>query len=110
MNNLKIPLTLIFAMVLQFVALVWYVSKIDSRVNLLYENFEAENQKEVIENQIRMKLDLEDMVSSVNEVTKELKKIKKQMDRFTKKTNQISNQIEKFHKKERKGTIIQQSN
>ena len=110
MNNLKIPLTLIFAMVLQFVALVWYVSKIDSRVNLLYENFEAENQKEVIENQIRMKLDLEDMVSSVNEVTKELTKIKKQMERFTKKTNQISNQIEKFHKKERKGTIIQQSN
>jgi septal ring factor EnvC (AmiA/AmiB activator) len=110
MNNLKIPLTLIFAMVLQFVALVWYVSKIDSRVNLLYENFEAENQKEVIENQIRMKLDLENMVISVNEVTKELKKIKKQMERFTKKTNQISNQIEKFHKKERKGTIIQQSN
>ena len=57
-----------------------------------------------------MKLDLENMVVSVNEVKKELTKIKKQMERFTKKTNQISNQIEKFHKKERKGTIIQQSN
>ena len=110
MNNLKVPLTLIFAMVLQFVALVWYVSKIDSKVEILYSTFEAENQKEVIENQIRMKLDLENMVVSVNEVKKELTKIKKQMERFTKKTNQISNQIEKFHKKERKGTIIQQSN
>ena len=110
MNNLKVPLTLIFAMVLQFVALVWYVSKIDSKVEILYSTFEAENQKEVIENQIRMKLDLENMVVSVNEVKKELTKIKKQMERFTKKTNQISNQIQKFHKKERKGTIIQQSN
>ena len=62
MNNLKVPLTLIFAMVLQFVALVWYVSKIDSKVEILYSTFEAENQKEVIENQIRMKLDLENML------------------------------------------------
>ena len=110
MNGMKFNLSIIFAIVLQFVGFVWYLSKVDSRVNLLYDNFEAENKKEVISNQVKMKLDLENMVISVNEIKKELTKIKKQMERFTKKTNQISNQIQKFHKKERKGTIIQQSN
>ena len=76
MNNLKIPLTLIFAMVLQFIALVWYVSKIDSKVNILYSTFEEENQKEVIENQVKMKLDLENIIQDVKELRKVVKKLK----------------------------------
>ena len=76
MNNLKIPLTLIFAMVLQFIALVWYVSKIDSKVNILYSTFEEENQKEVIENQVKMKLDLENIIQDVKELRQVVKKLK----------------------------------
>ena len=76
MNNLKIPLTLIFAMVLQFVALVWYVSKIDSKVNILYSTFEEENQKEVIENQVKMKLDLENIIADVGDLRQVIKKLK----------------------------------
>ena len=76
MNNLKIPLTLIFAMVLQFVALIWYVSKIDSKVNILYSTFEEENQKEVIENQVKMKLDLENIIADVNELKIVIKKLR----------------------------------
>ena len=68
MKDLKIPLTLIFAVVLQFVALVWYVSKIDSKVEILYSTFEEENQKEVIENQVKMKLDLENIIQDVKEL------------------------------------------
>ena len=76
MKDLKIPLTLIFAMVLQFVALVWYVSKIDSKVNILYSTFEEENQKEVIENQVKMKLDLENIITDVDELKKVIKKLR----------------------------------
>ena len=86
MNNLKIPLTLIFAMVLQFIALVWYVSKIDSKVNILYSTFEEENQKEVIENQVKMKLDLENIIEDVKELRQVVKKLKNK-DADIQKTN-----------------------
>jgi seryl-tRNA synthetase len=106
----KFNIGVIFAIAIQFGTFVWFLSSQNSKIETLYKFYEAESAKEVITNQVKMKLDLENMVISVNEVTKELTKIKKQMERFAKKTNQISNQIEKFHKKERKGTIIQQSN
>jgi hypothetical protein len=86
MNNLKIPLTLIFAMVLQFIALVWYVSKIDSKVNILYSTFEEENQKEVIENQVKMKLDLENIIQDVKDLRQVVKKLKNK-DADIQKTN-----------------------
>ena len=86
MKDLKMPLTLIFAMVLQFVALVWYVSKIDSKVNILYSTFEEENQKEVIENQVKMKLDLENIIQDVKELRQVVKKLKNK-DADIQKTN-----------------------
>ena len=86
MKDLKIPLTLIFAMVLQFVALVWYVSKIDSKVNILYSTFEEENQKEVIENQVKMKLDLENIIQDVKELRQVVKRLKNK-DADIQKTN-----------------------
>ena len=76
MNGMKFNLSIIFAIILQFVGLVWYLSKVDSRVNLLYDNFEAENQKEVIENQVKMKLDLENIILDVKDLRKVVKKLK----------------------------------
>ena len=86
MKDLKIPLTLIFAVVLQFVALVWYVSKIDSKVEILYSTFEEENQKEVIENQVKMKIDLENIISEVDELKQVVKKLRNK-DADIQKTN-----------------------
>ena len=76
MNGMKIPMALIFAVILQAVGLVWYVSKIDSKVEILYTTFEEENQKEVIENQVKMKLDLENIIADVNELKKVIKKLR----------------------------------
>ena len=59
MNGMKFNAALIFAIVLQAVALVWYVSKIDSRVNILYEKYEVDSDAQVVENQVRMKLSIE---------------------------------------------------
>ena len=39
MNGMKFNAALIFAVILQAVGLVWYVSKIDSKVNILYEKY-----------------------------------------------------------------------
>ena len=76
MNGMKIPMALIFAVVLQALGLVWYVSKIDSKVEILYTTFEEENQKEVIENQVKMKLDLQNIIAEVNELKKVIKKLR----------------------------------
>jgi hypothetical protein len=76
MKDLKINAALIFAVVLQAVGLVWYISKIDSKVDILYSTFEEENQKEVIENQVKMKLDLENIIADVNELKKVIKKLR----------------------------------
>ena len=86
MNGMKIPMALIFAVVLQAIGLVWYVSKIDSKVDILYTTFEEENQKEVIENQVKMKLDLENIISEVDELKKVVKKLRNK-DADIQKTN-----------------------
>ena len=86
MNGMKIPMALIFAVVLQAVGLVWYVSKIDSKVEILYSTFEEENQKEVIENQVKMKLDLENIIADVGDLQKVVKKLRNK-DADIQKTN-----------------------
>jgi len=86
MNGMKIPMALIFAVVLQAIGLVWYVSKIDSKVDILYTTFEEENQKEVIENQVKMKLDLQNIIDEVDELKKVVKKLRNK-DADIQKTN-----------------------
>ena len=76
MNGMKIPMALIFAVVLQAIGLVWYVSKIDSKVDILYTTFEEDNQRDVIENQVKMKLDLENIIAEVKELRQVVKKLK----------------------------------
>jgi len=83
---MKIPMALIFAVILQAIGLVWYVSKIDSKVEILYTTFEEENQKEVIENQVKMKLDLENIIQDVKELRQVVKKLKNK-DADIQKTN-----------------------
>ena len=92
---MKIPMALIFAVVLQAIGLVWYVSKIDSKVEILYTTFEEDNQRDVIENQVKMKLDLENVIALVKDMNKDLKKLKNK-DQVIIKQN---NKIEKQHKK-----------
>ena len=86
MNGMKIPMALIFAVILQAVGLVWNVSKIDSKVEILYSTFEEENQKDVIENQVKMKLDLENIIAEVKELKQVVKKLKNK-DADIQKTN-----------------------
>ena len=86
MNGMKIPMALIFAVVLQAIGLVWYVSKIDSKVEILYTTFEEDNQRDVIENQVKMKMDLENIIADVKELRQVVKKLKNK-DADIQKTN-----------------------
>ena len=96
MNGMKIPLALIFAMSLQAIALVWYVSKIDSKVETLYSQFQQENKKEVIENQVKMKISLENVISLVNEMNEDLKKLKNKDQAIIKQNKKIVKQHKKL--------------
>ena len=74
MRDMKFNYALIFAVALQFIGLVWYLSKVDSRVSILYDKFEKENEQDVVENQVKMKLDLANLMEDVKAIKKELKK------------------------------------
>ena len=79
------------AIAAQFFGIVWYVYKLDSKVNILYDKFEKESDLEVVENQVKMKLDLEHLM-------KELKQIKKQLREENNKNKEIMEQHEDIYK------------
>ena len=66
-------IALVVAIAVQFFGIVWYVSKLDSKVNILYDKFEKESDLEVVENQVKMKLDLEHLVKDMKQLKKQLK-------------------------------------
>ena len=89
--NKNLNYALIFGVVLQFVALIWYTSKVDSRVNILYDKFEKENEASVVENQVKMKVDLENLME-------DMKAIKKEIRQANKKDRQIMEQHEDIYR------------
>ena len=84
------------AIAAQFFGIVWYVSKLDSKVNILYDKFEKESDLEVVENQVKMKLDLEHLM-------KEMKQIKKQLKEENNKNKEIMEQHNDIYKLLREG-------
>ena len=94
MNGLKISFAVVAFVLVQGIGVIWYVSKLDSRVDQMYKSFEEENKKEVIENQVKMKLDLENLIAYVNQLKKEMKRMN-QKDKEIVKQNRS---IEKQHK------------
>ena len=94
MNGLKISFAVVAFVLVQGIGVIWYVSKLDSRVDQMYKSFEEQNKKEVIENQVKMKLDLENLIADVNQLTKDMKKMQSK-DKEIVKQNRA---IEKQHK------------
>ena len=73
MNGLKISFAVVAFVLVQGIGVIWYISKLDSKVDQMYKNFEEENRKDVIENQVKMKLDLENLIIDVKELKKDLR-------------------------------------
>ena len=79
----------------QGIGVIWYISKLDSRVDQMYKSFEEENRKDVIENQVKMKLDLQNLIADVEELSKDMKRMN-QKDKEIVKTNR---EIQREHQK-----------
>ena len=89
MKDIKLNYALLFAVLLQAVGLIWYVSKMDSKINILYDKFEKENETSVIENQVKMKLDLEYVMTELKKIKKDLKNSNKTDKKIMKQHDQI---------------------
>ena len=76
MNGMKINASVIVALGLQFLALTWFLSQQNAKIDTLYKEFETTNKKEVISNQVKMKLDLENIIVDVQDLRKVVKKLK----------------------------------
>ena len=86
MNGLKISFAVVAFVLVQGIGVIWYVSKLDSKVDQMYKSFQESNKKDVIENQVKMKLDLENIIADVGELKKVIKKLKNK-DADIQKTN-----------------------
>tara|TARA_R110002096_G_scaffold209436_1_gene396593 strand:+ start:141 stop:512 length:372 start_codon:yes stop_codon:yes gene_type:complete len=114
--EMKVPLAIVMAIALQAGAMLWYVSGIDHRVNTMYIEYQKSNQKAVIENQVRMEMDLQQVVKAVvgmgqqvmmnkeaigilieqnSVLIKQNKAIKKQLNTLKKQLNQNKNKKKK---------------
>ena len=107
MNGMKINAALIFAMALQACALVWFLSQQNLKIDTLYTEFEEQNKKEVIENQVKMKIDLENLMQDVKQIKKDLrqsnKKDKEIMDQHKQLFNLLNNSTDMMQQSETKG-------
>ena len=117
---MKVPLAIVMAIAIQAGAMLWYVSGIDHRVNTMYQQFQKSNQKAVIENQVRIEMELQQVIKAVvgmgqqvivnkeaililieqtDFMTKQNKKLKKQLNTLKKQFNKS--------KKKKKSTNLQ---
>jgi ribosomal protein S15P/S13E len=111
MNGLKISFAVVAFVLIQGVAVIWYVSKLDSRVDQMYKSFEEENKKDVIENQVRMKLDLENLIADVKQLSKDMKRMNQKDKEIVKQNRSIEKQhrdLFKFLEKQQ-GSMNQQN-
>ena len=96
MNGLKIPLAIILAVAIQAIGLVWYVIKIDSKVETLYSEYQETNQEAVIENQVRMRIDLQNVVDGMATTTTQIEQLTQMVEKVRKSNNQLVNQNNKI--------------
>ena len=105
MNGMKVPLAIILAVAIQAGAILWYVSGIDHRVNTMYTEYQQSNQKAVIENQVRMEMNLQQVMKAlavtalqVDKLTNISEKLKKSNATLVKQNKQIKTQLNNIKK------------
>ena len=70
----KINYGIITGLAVQLIVFIWFFSAQNHKIEILYDKFEKENEADVIENQVKMKLDLEYLMTEVKDIQRELKK------------------------------------
>ena len=105
MNGMKVPLAIVMAIAIQAGAMLWYVSGIDHRVTTMYEEYQQSNQKAVIENQVRMEMNLQQVMKAlavtaiqVDKLTSISEKLKKSNATLVNQNKAIKKQLENIKK------------
>ena len=105
MDGMKVPLAIVMAIAIQAGAMLWYVSGIDHRVNTMYVEYQKSNQKAVIENQVRMEMNLQQVMKAlaitalqVDNLTNISEKLKKSNATLVKQNKQIKTQLNNIKK------------
>ena len=73
MKGVTLNYALIFTVILQAIGLIWYVSKLDSKVETVYEFYQEESQKSVVETQVKMKFDLALLMKELQSIKEDIK-------------------------------------
>ena len=73
MKGVTLSYALIFTVILQAIGLIWYVSKLDSKVETVYEFYQEESQKSVVETQVKMKFDLALLMKELQSIKEDIK-------------------------------------
>ena len=73
MKGVTLNYALIFAVILQAIGLIWYVSKLDSKVETVYKFYQEESQKSVVETQVKMKFDLALLMKELQSIKEDIK-------------------------------------
>ena len=73
MKGVTLNYALIFAVILQAIGLIWYVSKLDSKVETVYQFYQEESQKSVVETQVKMKFDLALLMKELQSIKEDIK-------------------------------------
>ena len=89
MNGMKMPLALILAIAVQAGGMLWYVSKIDSKVEIMYSKYQESNQQEVIKNQIMMQIDLANVVAGMEGGHTQIEELTQMVEELRNKTQQL---------------------
>tara|TARA_R100001244_G_scaffold119051_1_gene88734 strand:- start:511 stop:882 length:372 start_codon:yes stop_codon:yes gene_type:complete len=105
MNGMKVPLAIVVAIAIQAGAMLWYVSGIDHRVTTMYTEYQQSNQKAVIENQVRMEMNLQQVMKAlavtaiqVDKLTNLSEKLKKSNSTLVNQNKQIKKQLDNIKK------------
>ena len=98
MNGMKVPLAIVMTIAIQAGAMLWYVSGIDHRVSTMYEEYQQSNQKAVIENQVRMEMNLQRVMEALALTAIQVDKLTNLSEKLKKSNATLVNQNKKIQK------------
>ena len=78
MNGIKFNASVILAVVLNFVALTWFLSQQNSKIESMWSDMQDLTDKMAIEENVKMKLDIEQLKKDISKMQKKDKAIERQ--------------------------------
>ena len=78
MNGIKFNASVILAVVLNFVALTWFLSQQNSKIESMWADVQELTDKMAIEENVKMKMDIEQLKKDISKMQKKDKTIERQ--------------------------------